>query len=106
MFDANKPGDTEKAVQAGTEVMRVCAEVGGALSGEHGIGVEKIDMMCFVFKENDLDIMRRVHDAYDTGGYCNPGKLIPTPGRCGETRPAAPGKAQETYVREGIGQAW
>jgi glycolate oxidase len=106
MFDANKPGDTEKAVKAGTEIIRVCAEAGGTLSGEHGIGVEKRDMMCFVFKEDDLNIMRRVRDGFDTEGLCNPGKVFPTPGRCGETRIPSPGQAQANYVREGIGQAW
>ncbi len=106
MFDANKPGDTEKAVKAGTEIIRICAEAGGTLSGEHGIGVEKRDMMCFVFNEDDLNVMRRIRDGFDTSGLCNPGKVFPTPGRCGETRIPAPGRAQVNYVREGMGQAW
>jgi glycolate oxidase len=105
MFDANKKGDTEKAVAAGTEIMRTCAEFGGALSGEHGIGAEKRDMMCFVFNEEDLGVMRRVRDAYDTLGLSNPGKVFPTPGRCSETRPPKQGAAQKTYECDGM-QAW
>ncbi|MBN9387321.1 MAG: FAD-binding protein [Chloroflexi bacterium] len=105
MFDGNKPGDLQKAVKAGEDIIRMCAEEGGTLSGEHGIGVEKRDMMCFIFNEDDLGIMRRVRQAFDTKGLCNPEKVIPTPGRCGETRIATARKAQETYEREDM-QAW
>lgn len=105
MFDSNKPGDLDKALKAGEEIIRVCAEAGGSLSGEHGIGVEKRDMMCFVFNEADLGIMRRVRQAFDEKGLCNPEKVIPTPGRCGETRIATAQKAQQIYERDGM-QAW
>lgn len=104
MFDSNKPGDLEKALQAGEEIIRTCAEAGGSLSGEHGIGLEKRDMMCFVFNEEDLGVMRRVRQAFDEQGLCNPEKVIPTPGRCGETRLPTK-KAQEIYERDGM-QAW
>jgi glycolate oxidase len=106
MFDSNIPGATERAVKAGEEIMKVCADAGGALSGEHGIGMEKRDMMCFMFNEEELDVMRLIRGAFDKEGLCNPGKVFPTPGRCGETRIQTQGKAQETFVREGIGQAW
>jgi glycolate oxidase len=105
MFDGNKPGDLAKAIKAGEDIIRVCAEEGGTLSGEHGIGVEKRDMMCFIFNEDDLEIMRRVRQAFDQKGLCNPEKVIPTPGRCGETRIPTARKAQEIYEREGM-QAW
>ncbi len=105
MFDGNKSGDLEKALKAGEEIIRACAEAGGSLSGEHGIGVEKRDMMCFIFNEDDLEIMRRVRNAFDLFGLCNPEKVIPTPGRCGETRMATARKAQEIYERDGM-QAW
>lgn len=105
MFDGNKPGDLEKAVKAGEEIIRMCAEVGGSLSGEHGIGVEKRDMMCFIFNEDDLAVMRRVREAFDTQGLCNPEKIIPTPGRCGETRIATARRAVEIYERDGM-QVW
>ncbi len=105
MFDGNKPGDLEKAMKAGEEIIKMCAEAGGSLSGEHGIGVEKRDMMCFIFNEDDLAIMRRIREALDPHGLCNPEKVIPTPGRCGETRIPTARKAQEIYEREGM-QAW
>jgi glycolate oxidase len=105
MFDSNKPGDLDKALKAGEEIIKVCAEYGGSLSGEHGIGVEKRDMMCFIFDEDDLSVMRRVREAFDPLGLCNPEKVVPTPGRCGETRVATAKRAQEIYERDGM-QAW
>jgi len=106
MFDGNKPGDVEKTLKAGEEIIKMCAEVGGTLSGEHGIGMEKRDMMCFVFSEGDLDIMRKVRSAFDIQGLCNPEKVIPTPGRCGETHIQTKGKANDTYVKPDLGEAW
>ncbi len=106
MFDGNVPGAVERTVKAGEEIIKLCAELGGTLSGEHGIGLEKRDMMCFVFNEGDLGIMRRVRDAFDLYGLCNPGKVFPTPGRCGETRIQTGGKAQDTYVKPDLGEAW
>lgn len=106
MFDSNAPGETEKTLKAGEEIIKLCADAGGSLSGEHGIGLEKRDMMCFVFDEQDLDIMRLVRSAFDTENLCNPGKVLPTPGRCGETQIRTGGKAQELYVRPDIGEAW
>jgi glycolate oxidase len=105
MFDGNRVGDLQKAVQAGEDIIRACSEAGGALSGEHGIGSEKRDMMCFIFSEDDLEIMRRVRAAFDTLGLCNPEKIIPTPGRCGETRLPKDRKAQQIYERDGM-QVW
>jgi len=106
MFDSNKPGDTEKTLKAGEEIIQLCADAGGALSGEHGIGMEKRDMMCFIFDEGDLGIMRDVRDAFDTLGLCNPGKVLPTPGRCGETRIRTGGTANDMYVKPDLGEAW
>ncbi len=106
MFDGNKPGDVEKTLKAGEEIIKMCAEVGGTLSGEHGIGMEKRDMMCFIFSEGDLDIMRLVRSTFDTDGLCNPGKVFPTPGRCGETHIQTGGKAQNTYVKPDLGEVW
>ncbi|HUS13571.1 MAG TPA: FAD-linked oxidase C-terminal domain-containing protein [Chloroflexia bacterium] len=106
LFDALRPGDTEKAVRLGEAIMAACAEAGGTLSGEHGVGTEKREMMCLVFSEEELGVMRRVRQAFDTAGLCNPAKVLPTPGRCGETRLMAAGGAQAHYVREGVGEAW
>src|SRR5919197_5268438 len=82
LFDGDKEGDLELARQVGAEVLKICADVGGALTGEHGIGVEKRDLMPLVFSEADMDVMRRVKAAWDRHGLCNPGKVLPTPGAC------------------------
>ncbi len=71
-------------VEAGAEIMRVCAEAGGSLSGEHGIGVEKRDLMPFMFTEDDLNQQQRVKCAFDPTQILNPGKVFPTLHRCAE----------------------
>src|SRR2546430_16165531 len=67
----------------------VCAEVGGSISGEHGIGLEKADFMPFIFSAADLEFMRRLKDAFNPGGLCNPGKIFPTKKSCVEVGPVA-----------------
>jgi glycolate oxidase len=78
LFDAAVPGTTEKAMEASALILKHCVAVGGTLSGEHGIGVEKNQFMRWVFSAEDLDAMRRVRDAFDPGGRMNPGKVFPT----------------------------
>src|SRR5262252_8906661 len=82
LWDSDEPGAEEKVIDAGAEIMRVCAAAGGSLSGEHGIGLEKKDLMPLIFTQQDVDLMRRIKDAADPAGLCNPGKLFPTAGRC------------------------
>jgi glycolate oxidase len=82
LFDEDVPGETERTVAAGAEIMRTCAEAGGSLTGEHGIGMEKSDLMPLIFSEADIGVMLRVKEAFDPMGLCNPGKVFPTPGRC------------------------
>ena len=82
LFDEDVPGETERTIEAGADIMRLCAESGGSLSGEHGIGMEKKDLMPLIFSEDDVAIMLRVKAALDPSGYCNPDKVFPTPGRC------------------------
>jgi glycolate oxidase len=82
LFDEDVPGETERTVEAGADIMRLCAEAGGSLSGEHGIGMEKKDLMPLIFSEDDVAIMQRVKQALDPAGTCNPEKVFPTPGRC------------------------
>jgi glycolate oxidase len=82
LFDGDVPGQMELARQVGAEVLKICADAGGALTGEHGIGVEKRDLMPLVFSEADMDVMRSVKTAWDEHGLCNPGKVLPTPGLC------------------------
>ena len=84
LFDGDVPGQTELARQVGAEVLQICADVGGALTDEHGIGVEKRDLMSLVFSEADMDQMRKVKAAWDQHGLCNPGKVLPRRGACAE----------------------
>jgi len=89
LYDPRKPGEEARVVAAGAEIMRVCAEVGGSISGEHGIGLEKADFMPFIFSAADLALMQRLKDAFNPRGLCNPGKVFPTRKSCVETGPVA-----------------
>lgn len=84
LYDPRVQGEEERVVEAGAEILKVCAEVGGSISGEHGIGIEKMDYMPFIFSEVDLDAMRRVKEAWNPQGLCNPGKIFPTHKGCVE----------------------
>ena len=88
LYDPRKPGEEARVVAAGGEILKVCAEVGGSISGEHGIGLEKADYMPFIFSEADLACMQRVKDAFNPAGLCNPGKIFPTNKACVEVGPA------------------
>ncbi len=88
LYDPRKPGEEARVVAAGGEILKVCAEVGGSISGEHGIGLEKIDYMPLIFSEADLACMHRVKEAFNPGGLCNPGKIFPTRKACVEVGPA------------------
>jgi glycolate oxidase len=84
MFDAARPGDLEKAEAFGEDILKACVDLGGVLSGEHGIGVEKRDLMGYQFTEADLAQQQRFKCAFDPGELLNPGKVFPTPCRCAE----------------------
>ena len=84
MYDANRPGELEKAEAFGAEILRLCVEVGGVLTGEHGVGVEKRDLMETMFDEDDLKQQQRVKCAFDPRQLLNPGKMFPTLHRCAE----------------------
>ena len=83
LYDPRLPGEEARVVAAGAEIMKVCAEVGGSISGEHGIGLEKSDFMPFIFSEADLAFMQRLKSAFNPTGLCNPGKMFPTKKSCG-----------------------
>jgi glycolate dehydrogenase FAD-linked subunit len=89
LYDPRKPGEEARVVAAGAEIMKVCAGVGGSISGEHGIGLEKADFMPFIFSAADLALMQRLKDAFNPRGLCNPGKIFPTRKSCVETGPVA-----------------
>jgi glycolate oxidase len=84
LYDANKPGELAAAEACGADILRYCVEVGGVLSGEHGIGVEKRDLMGTMFNEADLEQQLRVKCAFDPDGLLNPGKQFPELHRCAE----------------------
>ena len=84
LYDANIPGELQKAEEFGADILRLCVEVGGVLTGEHGVGVEKRDLMGEMFTESDLEHQQRVKCAFDDKGLLNPGKVFPTLHRCAE----------------------
>jgi glycolate oxidase len=88
LYDPRKPGDEQRVVAAGGEILKVCAEVGGSITGEHGIGLEKMDYMPLIFSEADLACMQRVKAAFNPEGLCNPGKIFPNNKACVEVGPA------------------
>jgi len=77
-YDRRDPDELRRVVAAGEEILRVCVEAGGVISGEHGIGSEKNDFMPLLFDEADLDAMRRLRAVFDPDGVCNPGKVFPS----------------------------
>ena len=89
LYDPRVPGAEARVVEAGAEIMKVCAEVGGSISGEHGIGLEKADFMPFIFSAADLAVMQRLKNAFNPTGLCNPGKVFPTKKSCVEVGPVA-----------------
>jgi len=84
LYDANKPGELERAEQFGADILKLCVEVGGVLTGEHGVGVEKRDLMPAMFSEIDLNQQQRLKCAFDAKGLLNPGKVFPVLHRCAE----------------------
>jgi glycolate oxidase len=84
LYDANKPGEIERAEAFGADILRLCVAVGGVLTGEHGVGVEKRDLMGEMFDETDLAHQQRLKCAFDPDGLLNPGKVFPTLHRCAE----------------------
>lgn len=84
LYDANRPGELERAEAFGNDILRLCVAVGGVLTGEHGVGVEKRDLMPEMFSETDLAHQQRVKCAFDPELLLNPGKVFPTLHRCAE----------------------
>src|SRR6184192_2641849 len=84
LYDANAPGELERAEAFGADILKLCVEVGGVLTGEHGVGVEKRDLMPEMFNDIDLAQQQRIKCAFDDKGLLNPGKVFPTLHRCAE----------------------
>ena len=84
LYDANQPGELERCEAFGAEILELCVRAGGTITGEHGVGVEKIDQMCIQFPPAVLETFHAVKRAFDPAGVLNPGKAVPTLHRCAE----------------------
>ena len=84
VFDRREPGVWERVYDAGNEILTTCIDAGGVLTGEHGVGIEKRDLMPLMFTAHDLDAQARLRDAFDPDGAANPLKVLPRGSRCGE----------------------
>jgi glycolate oxidase len=85
LYTRTNTEEVKRVMQAGLEILELCLKLGGTLSGEHGIGIEKLSEMPIAFTEAELHAMNLLHDAFNPTGILNPGKLIPTPKTCGES---------------------
>ena len=98
LFDARKPGDLDKARAAGEEILTYCIEAGGSITGEHGVGMEKNELMAKLFTADTLETIRRLKLLFDPESRLNPGKLLPTGRGCAEIRqPAATADIQAPW---------
>jgi glycolate oxidase len=98
LYDEREPGVIDRVKAAGDAILRLVLAVGGTLSGEHGIGLEKVGYMTQLFGEADLAQMRRLREIFNPSDLCNPGKVIPAPGRCVE-----PGAGHKTTRKLPLG---
>jgi glycolate oxidase len=84
LYDANQSGELEKTEEFGAKILEMCIRVGGTITGEHGVGMEKINQMCSQFRSSELEIFHAIKAAFDPEGLLNPGKAVPTLHRCAE----------------------
>jgi glycolate oxidase len=97
LFDARKPGDLEKAQRAGEEILSFCISVGGSITGEHGVGMEKMELMPLLFSDESLEMIRQFKALFDPECRLNPGKVLPTGKGCLEIRQPALTVASTVY---------
>jgi FAD/FMN-containing dehydrogenase len=95
MFDARVPGEEERAVEAGSAILKVCVEVGGSITGEHGVGLEKKEEMRYLFTDEEIAVQMALREVFNPKDLCNPGKLFPSPSRCAEVKKGAKGRVEE-----------
>ncbi|MFC7392912.1 FAD-linked oxidase C-terminal domain-containing protein [Scopulibacillus cellulosilyticus] len=86
LFDARIPGETERALEAGSQCLKACADAGGSITGEHGVGIEKKEEMRFIFTDEEINAQTEIRDVFNPNNLLNPGKLFPSPGRCAEIK--------------------
>ena len=97
LFDAERAGETEKAMRLGGEILELCVQAGGTITGEHGVGVEKINEMCLQFPAAELECFRQIKRAFDPRELLNPGKAVPTLHRCAEFGMMRGGRGAEKF---------
>lgn len=86
MYDERNTDETQRVVKAGQEILQACVDLGGSLTGEHGIGIEKMGQMPLIFSPEDLLVMTQIRSVFNPENRCNPHKIIPTPGGCIDVR--------------------
>ncbi|MDK9725667.1 MAG: FAD-binding protein [Sterolibacteriaceae bacterium MAG5] len=86
MFDASVPDELERATELGSRILELSVDVGGTITGEHGVGIEKVQQMCVQFSREELEAFHALKEAFDPKRLLNPGKAVPTPRRCSEYR--------------------
>ena len=84
LYDAGKPGEFERTEALGADILQLCVRAGGTITGEHGVGLEKIDQMCVQFGASELEQFHALKRVFDPDGLLNPGKAVPTLSRCAE----------------------
>ena len=84
LYNASRPGELEKTESFGMDILKLCVEMGGSITGEHGVGIEKLDAMCHQFSSAELDVFHQIKNAFDPISLLNPGKAVPTLHRCAE----------------------
>ncbi len=92
LFDSRVEGEKERAVKAGSEVLKACADVGGSITGEHGVGIEKKEDMRFIFNDDEIRSQLAIRDVFNPDNLCNPDKLFPNPSHCVEVKSAMKAK--------------
>jgi glycolate oxidase len=86
LFDPRNQDESKRVREAAQEILAKCIDMGGSITGEHGVGIEKINLMPLLFTADDLDMMRKIKGVFNSEGLLNPGKVLPTGKMCGELR--------------------
>jgi len=102
LYDASVPGESERGAELSSDIVELCVSLGGSITGEHGVGLDKVCSMPKMFSETDLEVMQLLRDVFDVDRLCNPGKLYPTPGLCGEK--PGPRSGVHPLVAEGLAE--
>ena len=84
LYNASRPGELEKTEAFGMDILKLCVDMGGSITGEHGVGIEKLDAMCHQYSSAELDVFHQIKNAFDPISLLNPGKAVPTLHRCAE----------------------